>query len=763
MTRRRSAARKRAAAKRAAPVERAAPTEPEPPARAARLAPVLAAAVRTGLGLLLLTPLVISPATYYPFVVGKAVYARSVVEVVVALWVVLAVLAPAYRPRRSWVLVLLAVGLAWAAAAAVFGVAPERSFWSGFERMRGVVDAAHWAALSLVAACVLRTPAQWTALLTAGVAVSAAVAALAVLQHFGVAGVPLYGEFPRSGSPRPTGPLGNPIYLATYLLLNVMLGVGLLVRSLAPQAAPVDGSGADGPVRAAGLRAGGAWAWRSLWLGCAALAAWAAALAASIGPLVGTACGVAAVAVVGTFLARGRRGRVLGFAALCLTAVLAAAPFAAGSLAPAGFAESVPTTVLRRAVEIGSLDDESVASRLAAWRAGFEGLAERPLLGWGPENFRVVFGRYADDLPAGMIEHDLAHNALVEELVAKGWPGGVLYLGLWAATFLALVRAARRSAGRDRVLALTAGGALAAYFAATQTLFATTVWSMQCAVLLGFAAGLEMRTRPARPRGRRRLAPQSAPAGAAIVAVAAAAGGLAVAGLWSNLAVYRSAAALNEARAFAVVSALPEARDRAAEVFAEALAWYGTAIDAFGPLANDVRMHLFRDVAGFLQRSRPRLVPPAWLDAEAAAAVAAEPRNWKLRFQLAIVYAEAADADVARIAAARRHIDALGTLAPNADGVLRLYGRPAQAGPIRALHGPDGVLLEWPRDPNVLTYVLVERVRGQGWATVYEGVARRVVVEPPTAGSRKFRVKACRGVAGCGRWSDPARVGAAAR
>ena len=71
----------------------------------------LRAGILGGIVLLLLTPLVVTPGTIFPFVVGKAIWSRSVIEVVFALWVLLAVTTPSYRPPRSWLLLLLAAGL----------------------------------------------------------------------------------------------------------------------------------------------------------------------------------------------------------------------------------------------------------------------------------------------------------------------------------------------------------------------------------------------------------------------------------------------------------------------------------------------------------------------------------------------------------------------------------------------------------------------------------------------------------------------------
>ena len=93
-------------------------------------------------GLLLVTPFVISTGTVYPFVVGKALWSRALIEIAFALWAVLALTRPGYGPPRSWELVLLGVGL---------GVS-LLSAWSGVsvERMQGVVDQAHWCVLGLV-------------------------------------------------------------------------------------------------------------------------------------------------------------------------------------------------------------------------------------------------------------------------------------------------------------------------------------------------------------------------------------------------------------------------------------------------------------------------------------------------------------------------------------------------------------------------------------------------------------------------------------
>ena len=132
--------------------------------------------IRAGIALVLLTPLVTAPWTLYPFSVGKALWARVLIAVLFALWAALALMRPRWRPPPSALLWLLAAGLAASVLSAVFGVGPQTSFWSTYTRMQGIVNAAHWAAFALVVASVARTPADWTRLLNANLAVGLAVA-----------------------------------------------------------------------------------------------------------------------------------------------------------------------------------------------------------------------------------------------------------------------------------------------------------------------------------------------------------------------------------------------------------------------------------------------------------------------------------------------------------------------------------------------------------------------------------------------------------
>ena len=725
---------------------------------AARLEALLAAAVQGGILLLLLTPLVLTPSTYFPFVVGKAVYARSVIEIVVGLWVVLALLAPAYRPRRSLVLVLLGAGIAAALASAFMGASPQRSLWSSYERMQGVVETAHWAALALAAACTLQAARQWRVLFNCSLAVGAAVAVIAICQGLGVTGLPFYGTYIAVGGNRAGGTLGNPIYLSAYLLINAVLACGLLARSFARDPAPADAA-ADGrrqgraARRAAGRRRTPtpderkrqrrAVLWRTFWLAALAVHLWAVEMAGSLGPILGAAGGVGALALACLALARRRRTRLLGMGLVCALALVLALPVVLQATGTKSIARSVDSQVLRRLLRL-DFDNMTVRTRLAAWQAGFAGFADRPLFGWGPENFLVVFGRHGEEFPKRMQPHDAAHSAFVEELATKGAVGAGIYLALWAAAVVVLLRAAGVARGRERMLVLTVGTALMTYLASTQSLFATTVGSMQFALLIAFVAGLEMRTRPA--PGNRWTVPRGLPVPAAVVV-----GCLVGAGLYTNQAIHAAGGAF--LKASMAPRAVSQARER-----------YDAAIDAFRPIASDVYIDLFREFARRLQRApAPAGTALPWLDLRAAEALAAEPDNWLLHLALAQLYLAAAEQHPQRLQDGRRHAGKVLQLVPTKRGALSVMGTPPQPRGLRYSVLADAVELQWRPALGALTYVVDERLvderTGPGrWQRVYEGVASRATLPVRGAGTRIYRVKACLGRGNCVRGSERVAV-----
>ena len=155
--------------------------------------PKMATIVRFLLIMVCLLPLVVSPNTLYPFIVGKAIYARVMIEVAFVLWLVLITYAPENRPKHSWVLVALFAWLGVSVAAGVFGASFTRSLWSDYLRMDGLVDLAHWSVYAVMVASMFRTSDHWKQLLWVVVLVSGVVAVVGILRLSFPGGVPASG------------------------------------------------------------------------------------------------------------------------------------------------------------------------------------------------------------------------------------------------------------------------------------------------------------------------------------------------------------------------------------------------------------------------------------------------------------------------------------------------------------------------------------------------------------------------------------------
>ena len=722
------------------------PAAPVPPAERPPdgLSRALRAALFVSLGLLLLTPFVVSTGTMFPFVVGKAVWSRALIEVAFALWALLALRHAAYRPPRAWLLVLAAAGLGVSVLSAAFGVSLQYSLWTSYERMQGVVDQAHWVALAFVLASVVRGEGAWRMLLGAHAAAGAVVALIVIAGAAGLE-VPFYGELPGHDARRASGPFGNPTWLSVCMLANLGLAAAFCARALA---------------RASGPHTLG-------WAILALLQLAGLVLAGSVGGFAGLIGAAAFAAFVFAWMIRGRRRLIAVAVLLVLTAGTAGVGVRfldsepAGILPVDGPAAQWPGAKALRYVGAVDLKRPSVQSRLAAWEAGLEGFAERPLLGWGPGNFNAVFGRYGSGYAATATPHDQAHGKLVEVAATTGLVGVVVWLATWGLALAVLVLAARAMAPPKRAFAMLLAAALAGYLVQIQFLFDTVAGNLFTMILLAFAARLEPDVLPVAWRAhlpvraeasitrllgvfRRRGA--RAVLGVAVVALA----------LWG----------------VAVNRIILDAADRR-YVAAAAVPTMATAegIEAFPALAGTYRMFLFQELArnwAAVRSRRPVLANRllAWADREADAAVESEPGNWRTEQMLAILYRVVAATDPAYDERARRHLERVRALAPAREPFPAPLRPPGNLAAVSAPLGPDEgnadagraragrIELRWSPSPGAGYHQVARSSESGRWSTVlYAYGPERTKFLAPDCEDCGYRIRACRTPRDCSDWA----------
>lgn len=630
------------------------------------------------IALLLLTPLVVTVETAYPFAVGKAVYARTLVAISFVLWVPLALANGRFRPPRSWLLVLLGTTFAVALVAAATGINLERSLWSTYARLQGVVDAAHWLALAVVLVAIVHGAGQWRALLTLNLAVSVMVALLAIGRFHGL-DLPYLGKVPEVAW-RVSASLGNTTFLGHYALLNGFIACGLAIRWLvvrtqvrnATPSRESDRSRRQGNTgqssRSLLITHSGALVFATwpcgLFLLAALLNFWAMALSGTLAAYAAFVPAAGALVVAYTVLSWGKVGRRLGIGAMVAVGAIGV------GLVFLFFVDNplkirAQDNPLVQRLAFASMEGRSTQTRLAAWRAGMEGLAERPLLGWGPENFIVPYGKYGAGAATWAHAHDRAHNELVEEAVAKGLLGVVAYIAIWVFTFVVVVRhvwnrqgpRAPPDSSHSAPVVVCVGAALVADVLLKQTLFAHTVGLLQYTLLIGFVIGLEGELRgegtgPRLPEPVAKAARSlAAPWPRALVVILTTL--LAGAAAYSSIATYAGAKALAQ---FASPGAT--------------LADLDKAIRAFPPLANSARRLYLDDLANNwnklrLHRSADAARLLARADLESAVAERVEPRSLLIIHSIARLYQVVAVTDPEYEEKAERYMRRAAELAPN--------------------------------------------------------------------------------------------------
>lgn len=355
-------------------------------------------------GGLFITPflvLLVADSYFFPYITGKNFAFRIIVEVVFASWVGLALLEPKYRPKKSWILTAFLAFLGIMFLANWQGVSRISSFVSNFERMDGYVTLVHVFLFVLVLGSVFQTKKDWSLYLN----ITTFVAFMLFLANF----QDMWKALFEGAGIRAEGSLGNAAYLAIYLLFHVFIALWLLVRSKE----------------------------RYLQI----------------------AYGLLIVAFSLLLVATGTRGTVIGLGAGLLSVISYVAVFgykipklrniALGTLAVlvllAGSFYSLRNSEFVQnnynLARIANLDlGKDLKVRGTVWEIAWEGVKEKPVLGWGQSNFNFVFNKYFDPFMYDQEQwFDRSHNIFFDWLVAGGFLGLISYLSIFLACFYYLL------------------------------------------------------------------------------------------------------------------------------------------------------------------------------------------------------------------------------------------------------------------------------------------------------------------------------------
>ena len=355
--------------------------------------------------LLLFTPLVISRNFFFPFVAPKTLYFFAVSELIIFVYLILAVSFPKYRPSLNLLSITLTLFLVASILSTIFGVCPHESFWSKYERMTGLLMWFHLFGIFLAGSCVFKRD-DWIKIFEVSVIISVIVGILAIVSNKGIGPLVKAGLDTRGG-----GTLGNSSFLASYLLFNAFLGLYLFL-TLAQKELKIF----FGIIF-------------TLVVTCLMLSTGRAAAISFVG-------GVVLWFLLWCIYHQDKKLKIAGISLLIiLSSALALAIYS--SLLDAYFGQ-------KNVIQSEILDKLSLnisKDRALVWSIGIEAWKEKPYFGWGPENFNIAFTRYFDprlfirEVYGRDVWFDRAHNIVVDTLVSVGIVGFLTYLLFFCSIF----------------------------------------------------------------------------------------------------------------------------------------------------------------------------------------------------------------------------------------------------------------------------------------------------------------------------------------
>lgn len=375
---------------------------------------------------ILFLPLIVIPQALFLYIFGKAILFQLLVEIAFGAWLILCLLHKTYRAQfRHAIMLSLVFFLCMLIVTAYTGIDPSRSFWSTQERMTGIIMYLHLFLYTLVLSSTIKRAFEWKFILTASIAVNA------IVVLFGFLELHIKGE-------RLASTLGNPVFFAAYALFHVWIAGYLFFQE-----------------REKTLK----------WIyGCSViLNAIALIIAGSRGVFFAFFIGlIFFLFSVAVGIAQWSQRRLLLFGILLLltSSIITLALLKTPSGVTAG--KKYLPNVIARTLYGGS---ESNNDRLVLWTIALQGWKERPLLGWGWDNYRAVYEKYLVPRPFMNPWYDHSHNQLLDILVFTGSIGVLSYLFFWFSLFVVLVRVLRSSKERQtRTAALCICAFFLSYF-----------------------------------------------------------------------------------------------------------------------------------------------------------------------------------------------------------------------------------------------------------------------------------------------------------
>ncbi|MDP3995689.1 MAG: tetratricopeptide repeat protein [bacterium] len=365
-----------------------------------RLEKIYFAVIEWGVYLSLFAPFVLLKGYFFPYVVPKTIFFRIIVDVILIAYVLLAISNSRYRPKMNALTISIIVFMAIAVLTSITGVNFEKSFWSTFERMTGLLTFFHLFAFFIVLTSVFKERKNWERILTLSIIVGVFIS--------------FYTLTNKETSSWGGGTIGNVSFLASYLLFDIFFAAILFF-----------------------IKRGG---WKIFYAITFIILLLPMFINTEI-PRGGIASFFIGIFLLGL--------GYMVFSGRKLLKRLAPVVFLVVVLAGIGILQN--DLFKAKMFDVKEIPEQA---RETVWRISYEGFLAKPWLGWGMENYNIAFLNYFDpEVPLSVdIWYDRAHNIVLDSLVSTGIVGTVSLLAIFTVAITSLLRLCSRIAERRNIL-----------------------------------------------------------------------------------------------------------------------------------------------------------------------------------------------------------------------------------------------------------------------------------------------------------------------
>lgn len=371
-----------------------------------------------GFFLILTLPLLVAPPWFFPPDWGKTIIFRSIMAVLLFLFAYQflfkrgeIILPDIKKNKIIWILTALGITIL---LSVLFSVDSNFSLWGSPYRAGGAINLFFYALFALLGFLVIKK-SDWNKVLNFSIGVGILVCAIAIIQLYGLFStvfIPIPG--------RPPSTIGNPILLGIYLLLLFFVTASFAIKE---------------------HRRNYKFFYYAVLLLFLYVILMTGSRAAYLGLLLGSLYFV---------LCYPKKLLILKISAIIILLLGVFTIYYVNSTTH--FPAFLENNKMFQAIQPRlSLRVALAEPRFSAWKVGVEALKERPILGFGPENFAIGFDKYYDpSLPyiskAWGGWWDRPHNIFLDIATSSGIPSLILYLVLFVTLFWQLSRF-RRNCG----------------------------------------------------------------------------------------------------------------------------------------------------------------------------------------------------------------------------------------------------------------------------------------------------------------------------